>query len=67
MERDSLMNKVDDNVEGMIVITAYKDNTYKLESSFGMEDTQELLNDTLCDMEEDGLIGFVPKAGEYLQ
>lgn len=58
---------VDDNVDGMLVITAYKDGTYKLESSFDMEETQYLLQDAICDMEEDGLIGFVPKAGEYLQ
>ena len=58
---------VDDNVDGMLVITAYKDGTYKLESSFDMEETQDLLHDAICDMEEDGLIGFVPKAGEYLQ
>ena len=61
------MTKVDDNVEGMIVITAYKDDTYKLESSFDVEETQGLLQDTICDMEEDGLIGFIPKVGEYLQ
>jgi hypothetical protein len=67
MERNPLMTKVDDNVEGMIVITAYKDDTYKLESSFDVEETQGLLQDTICDMEEDGLIGFIPKVGEYLQ
>jgi hypothetical protein len=66
MERNSLMNKVDDNVEGMIVITAYKDNTYKLESSFQLDETHDFLNNALSDIEEDNLIGFVPNSGEHL-
>jgi hypothetical protein len=66
MERDALMDitkEEDENVLGMVLVTAYKDNTYRLESSFDLEETHELLSETILDIEEgslEGLEGYQP-------
>jgi len=42
----------DENLLGMVAISAYKDGTYSLSSSFDIEETHELLKDALLDIED---------------
>ena len=42
----------DPNLLGMVAISAYKDGTYSLSSSFDIEETHELLKDALLDIED---------------
>jgi hypothetical protein len=42
----------DPNLLGMIAVSAYKDGTYSLSSSFDLEETYELLKDALLDIED---------------
>lgn len=54
MERDTLMTKEvkDPNLLGMVAVSAYKDGTYSLSSSFDLEETYELLKDAVLDIED---------------
>ena len=42
----------DDNLLGMVAVSAYKDGTYSLSSSFDIEETYELLKDAVLDIED---------------
>ena len=42
----------DENLLGMVAVSAYKDGTYSLSSSFDIEETHELLKDALLDIED---------------
>ena len=46
------MDKNKEDILGMTVVTAYKNGTYSLESSFDLEETYELLKDALLDIED---------------
>ena len=53
MERDTLMIKEkDENLLGMVAVSAYKDGTYSLSSSFDIAETYELLKDAVLDIED---------------
>ena len=53
MERDTLMTEEkDENLLGMVAVSAYKDGTYSLSSSFGLDETYELLKDAVLDIED---------------
>lgn len=42
----------DDNLLGMVAVSAYKDGTYSLSSSFDLDETYELLKDAVLDIED---------------
>ena len=42
----------DENLLGMVAVSAYKDVTYSLSSSFDLEETYELLKDAVLDIED---------------
>ena len=42
----------DPNLLGMVAVSAYKDGTYSLSSSFDLEETYELLKDAVLDIED---------------
>ena len=46
------MDRNKEDILGMTVVTAYKNGTYSLESSFDLEETYELLKDALLDIED---------------
>ena len=53
MERDTLMTEEkDENLLGMVAVSAYKDGTYSLSSSFDLDETYELLKDAVLDIED---------------
>jgi hypothetical protein len=53
MERDTLMTEEkDENLLGMVAVSAYKDGTYSLSSSFDLKETYELLKDAVLDIED---------------
>jgi hypothetical protein len=53
MERDTLMTEEKDpNLLGMVAVSAYKDGTYSLSSSFDLNETYELLKDAVLDIED---------------
>ena len=47
-----MKKETDENLLGMVAISAYKDGTYSLSSSFDIEETHELLKDALLDIED---------------
>ena len=51
MENDAL-NEKDENLLGMVAVSAYKDGTYSLSSSFDLDETYELLKDAVLDIED---------------
>ena len=51
MENDALEEK-DENLLGMVAVSAFKDGTYSLSSSFDLQETYELLKDALLDIED---------------
>jgi hypothetical protein len=62
MERDTLMTEEkDENLLGMVAVSAYKDGTYSLSSSFDIEETYELLKDAVLDIED----GTLEESLEY--
>ena len=53
MERDTLMTEEkDENLLGMVAVSAFKDGTYSLSSSFDLQETYELLKDAVLDIED---------------
>ena len=42
----------DENLLGMVAVSAYKDGTYSLSSSFDLDETYELLKDAVLDIED---------------
>ena len=53
MERDTLMTEEkDENLLGMVAVSAFKDGTYSLSSSFDLQETYDLLKDAVLDIED---------------
>jgi hypothetical protein len=53
MEGNTLMiEEKDENLLGMVAVSAFKDGTYSLSSSFDLEETYELLKDAVLDIED---------------
>lgn len=68
MERDTLMTKEkDENLLGMVAVSAYKDGTYSLSSSFDIEETYELLKDAVLDIEDGTLEASLEYSNQTLQ
>ena len=42
----------DENLLGMVAVSAYKDGTYSLSSSFDLDETYDLLKDAVLDIED---------------
>lgn len=61
------MNKKKEDILGMTVVTAYKNGTYSLESSFDLEETYELLKDALLDIEDGTLEASIDYSTQTLQ
>jgi hypothetical protein len=68
MERDTLMTKEkDENLLGMVAVSAYKDGTYSLSSSFDIAETYELLKDAVLDIEDGTLEASLDYSNQTLQ
>lgn len=67
LTRDPLMDKNKEDILGMTVVTAYKNGTYSLESSFDLEETYELLKDALLDIEDGTLEASIDYSTQTLQ
>lgn len=68
MERNTLMTKeTDPNLLGMVAVSAYKDGTYSLSSSFDLEETYELLKDAVLDIEDGTLEESINSITQTLQ
>jgi hypothetical protein len=61
------MDKNKEDILGMTVVTAYKNGTYSLESSFDLEETYELLKDALLDIEDGTLEASIDHSTQTLQ
>lgn len=57
----------DPNLLGMVAISAYKDGTYSLSSSFDLHETFELLKDALLDIEDGTMEGSLDYSNQTLQ
>ena len=67
MERDTLMiEEKDPNLLGMVAVSAYKDGTYSLSSSFDLKETYELLKDAVLDIEDGTLEDSIDYHNESL-
>ena len=68
MERDTLMTEEkDENLLGLVAVSAYKDGTYSLSSSFDIEETYELLKDAVLDIEDGTLEESLYYSNQTLQ
>lgn len=47
-----MIEKKDENLLGMVAVSAYKNGTYSLSSSFDLTETHELLKDVVLDIED---------------
>lgn len=61
------MDKNKEDILGMTVVTAYKNGTYSLESSFDLEETYELLKDALLDIKDGTLEASIDYSTQTLQ
>jgi len=61
------MDNNKEDILGMTVVTAYKNGTYSLESSFDLEETYELLKDALLDIEDGTLEASIDHSTQTLQ
>jgi len=56
----------DPNLLGMVAVSAYKDGTYSLSSSFDLKETYELLKDAVLDIEDGTLEDSIDYHNESL-
>jgi hypothetical protein len=49
---------LDENLYGMVVLRAFKDNTYSIETSMDLEESYQLILDALRDLEDGTLEGL---------
>jgi hypothetical protein len=49
---------LDENLYGMVVLRAFKDNTYSIETSMNLEESFQLLIDCVQDLEDGTLEGL---------
>lgn len=56
----------DENLLGMVAVSAYKDGTYSLSSSFDLEETYELLKDAVLDIEDGTLEASIDSISQSL-
>jgi hypothetical protein len=67
MERDTLMTEEkDENLLGMVAVSAYKDGTYSLSSSFDLDETYDLLKDAVLDIEDGTLEASIDSISQSL-
>jgi hypothetical protein len=57
----------DENILGMVAVSAYKDGTYSLSSSFDLQETYELLKDAVLDIEDGTLEDSINYSTQTLQ
>jgi hypothetical protein len=62
-----MIEEKDENLLGMVAVSAYKDGTYSLSSSFDLEETYELLKDAVLDIEEGTLEDSIDYSHQTLQ
>jgi len=56
----------DENLLGMVAVSAYKDGTYSLSSSFDLDETYELLKDAVLDIEDGTLEASIDSISQSL-
>jgi len=61
-----MTEKKDPNLLGMVAVSAYKDGTYSLSSSFDLNETYELLKDAVLDIEDGTLEDSIDYHNESL-
>ena len=49
---------LDENLYGMVVLRAFKDDTYSIETSMDLDETYQLILDSLRDLEDGTLEGL---------
>jgi hypothetical protein len=47
-----MIEEKDENLLGMVAVSAFKDGTYSLSSSFDLKETYDLLKDAVLDIED---------------
>jgi hypothetical protein len=57
----------DENLLGIVAVSAYTDGTYSLSSSFDLEETYELLKDAVLDIEDGTLEDSIDYSTQTLQ
>lgn len=62
-----MIEEKDENLLGMVAVSAYKDGTYSLSSSFDIEETYELLKDAVLDIEDGTLEESLEYSNQTLQ
>jgi hypothetical protein len=56
----------DENLLGMVAVSAYKDGTYSLSSSFDLDETYDLLKDAVLDIEDGTLEASIDSISQSL-
>lgn len=56
----------DENLLGMVAVSAYKDGTYSLSSSFDLDETYDLLKDAVLDIEDGTLEASLDHSSQSL-
>jgi hypothetical protein len=62
-----MIEEKDENLLGMVAVSAYKDGTYSLSSSFDLDETYDLLKDALLDIEDGTLEASLDYSNQTLQ
>jgi hypothetical protein len=62
-----MIEEKDENLLGMVAVSAYKDGTYSLSSSFDLDETYELLKDAVLDIEDGTLEASLDYSNQTLQ
>ena len=62
-----MIKEKDENLLGMVAVSAYKDGTYSLSSSFDIAETYELLKDAVLDIEDGTLEASLDYSNQTLQ
>ena len=62
-----MIEEKDENLLGMVAVSAYKDGTYSLSSSFDLDETYELLKDAVLDIEDGTLEDSIDYHNQTLQ
>jgi hypothetical protein len=62
-----MIEEKDENLLGMVVVSAFKDGTYSLSSSFDLQETYDLLRDAVLDIEDGTLEESINHYTQMLQ
>jgi hypothetical protein len=62
-----MIEEKDENLLGMVAVSAFKDGTYSLSSSFDLQETYDLLRDAVLDIEDGTLEESINHYTQMLQ